>query len=159
MQIKVHMGIYGVCIEHNKLLCIKKTAGPYKNRYDLPGGSQKSNEGLTETLKREILEETGYTLESYENPRVYDAFITEKDKEYTVHHIMIIYDIHRDINIPKKEVPEFMNNELNDSESEVWISIDELTLENSSPLVLKLKKEMLSNVSLDKDIYSNWKVI
>lgn len=159
MEVKKHLGVYGVCIENNKILCIKKTAGPYKNRYDLPGGSQKGNEGLTETLKRELLEETGYSLKSYENSRVYDAFVTENDKGYTVHHIMIIYDIHRDLDISKKEVLEFMNNEFNDSESEIWISIDELNLENASPIVLKVKEELLNNVTLDKDVYRDWTVI
>lgn len=42
-----HIGIYGICIRDNKLLCIKKGRGLYKNRLDLPGGSQKENEGLT----------------------------------------------------------------------------------------------------------------
>ena len=37
-----HIGIYGICIIDNKLLCIKKARGPYKNRFDLPGGSQKN---------------------------------------------------------------------------------------------------------------------
>ncbi|PTI33663.1 hypothetical protein BU074_13415, partial [Mammaliicoccus vitulinus] len=65
METKKHIGIYGVCFEQNKLLCIKKNAGPYRGRFDLPGGSQKNDEGLTETLQREILEETGYKLSAY----------------------------------------------------------------------------------------------
>ncbi|MEZ7743322.1 NUDIX domain-containing protein [Gemella sp. 20925_1_85] len=62
-----HIGIYGICIRGNKLLSIKKERGPYKNRFDLPGGSQKENEGLTETLVREFREETGYEIEKYVN--------------------------------------------------------------------------------------------
>ena len=57
MEYKEHLGVYGVNIFNNKLLCIKKTRGPYQYRYDLPGGSQKIGEGLIKTLKREILEE------------------------------------------------------------------------------------------------------
>ncbi|MBM6613825.1 hypothetical protein JTF06_02815 [Desemzia sp. RIT804] len=45
-----HFGIYGVNLNEGKLLCIEKNAGPYQNRYDLPGGSQEGGEGLTETL-------------------------------------------------------------------------------------------------------------
>ena len=37
-----YLGIYGVCLNENKVLCIKKARGPYKNRFDLPGGSQKN---------------------------------------------------------------------------------------------------------------------
>ena len=74
-----YLGIYGVCLKENKVLCIKKVRGPYKNRFDLPGGSQKTNEGFTETLVREFLEETGYKVISYDNCRAYDVFVEEEE--------------------------------------------------------------------------------
>ena len=67
MEIKRHFGVYAVCFENGKLLCIEKTRGPYQHRYDLPGGSQQLGEGLTETLTREVMEETGFTVRSYSN--------------------------------------------------------------------------------------------
>ena len=73
-----YLGIYGMCLKENKVLCIKKVRGPYKNRFDLPGGSQKTNEGFTETLVREFLEETGYKVNSYNNCRVCDVFVEEE---------------------------------------------------------------------------------
>ena len=48
MEIKNHFGVYGVYYRHGYLLCIQKIIGPYKNRLDLPGGSQQLGEGLTE---------------------------------------------------------------------------------------------------------------
>ena len=48
MEIKNHFGVYAVWFENGKLLCIEKTRGPYQHRYDLPGGSQRPGEGLTE---------------------------------------------------------------------------------------------------------------
>ena len=65
MEIKRHFGVYAVCFENGKLLCIEKTRGPYQHRYNLPGGSQRLGEGLTESPKREVLEETGFTVRSY----------------------------------------------------------------------------------------------
>ncbi|WP_210126342.1 NUDIX domain-containing protein [Staphylococcus sp. GDY8P85P] len=156
MEIKKHIGIYGVCFEQNKLLCIKKNSGPYRGRFDLPGGSPKKDEGLTETLKREILEETGYYLSAYRNSRVYDAFVKERESNYIVHHIMIIYDIDRNITIQQRELSKFVDNELNDSEAEVWVDLEEINLENSSPLILKIKKELLGEISLDTDVYNDW---
>ena len=52
MEIKKHFGVYGICFENGKLLCIEKTRGPYQHRFDLPGGSQEPGEGMTETLKK-----------------------------------------------------------------------------------------------------------
>ena len=58
MEIKKHFGVYAVCFENGKLLCIEKTRDPYQHRYDLPGDSQQLGEVLTESLKREVLEDT-----------------------------------------------------------------------------------------------------
>ncbi len=82
MDINNHFGVYGVCYRKNKLLCIEKNAGPYKGRFDLPGGSQEIGEGLTDTLVREVLEETGYTVLSYSKPKVYHAFVKEEGNEF-----------------------------------------------------------------------------
>ena len=97
MEIKNHFGVYGVYYRHGYLLCIQKIIGPYKNRLDFPGGSQQLVEGLTETLTREVMEETGFTVRSYSK-------------------------------------------------------------ENVSPLVLKIKAELLGFPELDKTSYMNWKV-
>ena len=97
MEIKNHFGVYGICYEKGKLLCIEKTRGPYQHRFDLPGGSQKAGEGLTETLKREVLEETGYTLSRSSNPRIYDVMVQEEGQDFAVHHIMAFYDIVLDL--------------------------------------------------------------
>lgn len=156
-EIKRHFGVYGVCIRNGKLLCIKKERGPYKNRFDLPGGSQKDYEGLTETLVREVFEETGYKVETYENSRIYDVIVQEKDEEFCVHHIMALYDIEVDkANINKVKID--LGNEKNDSSGFSWIEINELTIENSSPLILKVKEEFNGEDVLDKTVYHSWEV-
>ncbi len=156
MDINNHFGVYGVCYRKNKLLCIEKNAGPYKGRFDLPGGSQEIGEGLTDTLVREVLEETGYTVLSYSKPRVYDAFVKEEGMNFMVHHIMVFYDFKIDNTIDQKVLPSLVDDGANDSDSERWIELDEINVENSSPLVLKIKQELLGEEQLDKVIYSNW---
>lgn len=69
---------------------VLKNWGP-NNRFDLSEESQKINESLAETLKREIIEETDYQVVNYSNVRCYDAFVTDKSKR--VHHIFVLYDI------------------------------------------------------------------
>lgn len=159
MEIKKHFGVYGICFENGKLLCIEKTRGPYQHRYDLPGGSQELGEGLTETLIREILEETGYTISDYSNPRIYDVMVQEEGKDFAVHHIMAFYDIVLDFERYQKSLPHEVLDGSNDSANAIWIPLEQINEDNALPLVLKLKKELLEIPELDKTLYMNWKVI
>ena len=155
MEIKNHFGVYGVCLQEGKLLCIEKTRGPYQHRFDLPGGSQEEGEGLTETLKREVLEETGYTLNSYSNPRIYDVLVHEEGQDFAVHHIMAFYDIVLDLERSQKyEVLDGSN----DSANAIWLPLEQITEENASPLVLKVKAELRGFPELELTSYKNWKV-
>ena len=158
MEIKKHFGVYGVCYENGKLLCIEKTRGPYQHRFDLPGGSQELGEGLTETLKREVLEETGYTLSCYSNSRMYDVLVQEEGQDFAVHHIMAFYDIVLDLERSQKSLPHEVLAGSNDSANAIWLPIEQITEENASPLVLKAKAELRGFPELDKTSYMNWKV-
>lgn len=158
MEIKKHFGVYGICYENGKLLCIEKTRGPYQHRFDLPGGSQEVGEGLTETLKREVLEETGYTLNSYSNPRIYDVLVHEEGQGFAVHHIMAFYDMVLDFEQSQKPLLQEVHDGSNDSANVIWLNLEEITEDNASPLVLKVKAELLGFPELDKTSYTNWKV-
>ena len=158
MEIKNHFGVYGVFLQEGKLLCIEKTRGPYQHSFDLPGGSQELGEGLTETLKREVLEETGYTLSRYCNPRIYDVLIQEEGEDFAVHHIMAFYDIVLDFESSQKSLPHEVLDGSNDSANVIWLNLEEITEKNASPLVLKVKAELRGFPELDKTSYMNWKV-
>ncbi len=54
-----HVGVYGVYIKNNSVLLIKKSRGPYKGMYDLPGGRIEQRETIEEGLRREFIEEAG----------------------------------------------------------------------------------------------------
>ena len=158
MEIKKHFGEYGICYENGKLLCIEKTRGPYQHRFDLPGGSQELGEGLTETLEREVLEETGYTLISYCNPRIYDVMVQEEGQDFAVHHIMAFYDMVLDLERSQKSLLHEVLDGSNDSANAIWFPLEQITEENASPLVLKVKAELRGFSELELTSYRNWKV-
>ena len=158
MEIKNHFGVYGVCIQEGKLLCIEKTRGPYQHRFDLPGGSQEVGEGLTETLKREVREETGYMLSQYSNPRIYDVLVHEEGQDFAVHHIMAFYDIVLEFECPQQSLPQEVLDRSNDAANAVWVPIEQINEENASPLVLKVKAELRGFPELELTSYKNWKV-
>mgnify|MGYP002655900997 CR=1 FL=1 len=158
MEIKKHFGVYAVCLENVKLLCIEKTRGPYQHRYDLPGGSQQLGEGLTETLTREVMEETGFTVRSYSNPRIYDVFVREELTNFMVHHVMALDDVEMNESAPQVTTSEAVSDGANDSLGYIWMDIQEITEENASPLVLKVKSEVLGVPELEKTSYMNGKV-
>ena len=54
MEIKNHFGVYGVCLQEGKLLCIEKTRDLIRIVLIYRSGGQEPGEGLTETLEREV---------------------------------------------------------------------------------------------------------
>ncbi|MCO6019384.1 NUDIX hydrolase [Carnobacterium divergens] len=151
---KTHFGVYGVCIREEKLLCINKNTGPYKNRYDLPGGSPKKFEGLVDTLEREVIEETKFSVTEYSKVRCYDSFIQQDG--VIVHHIFVLYNI--DIKKENNNQLELLN-EVNDSSGSLWVEIEKLNIGNSSPVILKLLQEIENDNSqtlLEVSSYKNW---
>lgn len=70
--------VKGVIIEDKNILMIKTNLGDYK----FPGGGVKKNESYEDTLKREMLEETGFMVESIGNiiVRTYDAKVDQYEE-------------------------------------------------------------------------------
>ena len=64
--VKTHVGAYGIMIKDNKIALVRKARGGYKGKLDLPGGGIEHTEQPFETLKREIREEAGIGITSYQ---------------------------------------------------------------------------------------------
>ena len=104
------------------------------------------------------MEETGFTVGGYSNPRIYDVFVREELKNFMVHHVMALYDVEMDEDAPQVTISKAVSDGINDSLGYIWMDIQEVTEENASPLVLKVKAELLGFPELDKTSYMNWKV-
>ena len=59
-----------------------------------------------------------------------------------------------------KEIQTFLGNEKNDSAGIYWMDISELNITNASPLLLKLKQEILNDSNiLEKIEYKSWRIL
>ena len=71
---------------------------------------------------------------------------------------MALYDIKVNEKEAQVTISEAVSDGANDSLGYIWMDIQEITEENASPLVLKVKSELLGFPELDKTLYMNWKV-
>ncbi len=131
--VKNRIGAYGVIIHDGQIALVKKANGGYKGKLDLPGGGMEHKELPEETLKREILEEAGIHVQSFE---LIDATATNVKWEMEpgvyedLHHIGILYKV-----IPHEyELKEDADGL--DSLGAKWYPIEELKRENLSPFTI-----------------------
>lgn len=157
-QLNFHraFGVYGICVYENKLLVIQKNGGPYLNRYDLPGGKLETGESLQEAIEREFLEETGLLIDVRSQIGTADFMIHTDWREGTaVHHVAVFYEVEH----VGGSISEPLHFEGQDSLGAVWVTEEETSVENSSPLVLKAFDWLRTKeVSVEATYYEEWKV-
>ena len=78
--------VYGVIIQDGKILLTR-----YKDGYDFPGGGIDIGEKITYACKREVLEETGVTVDVDEILYVEDSFFTHPLTMKHHHSILLYY--------------------------------------------------------------------
>ena len=73
--------------------------------------------------------------------------------------MMVFYDVEIET-YQSKEIQTFLGNEKNDSSDIYWMDISELNITNESPLLLKLKQEILNDSNiLEKIEYKSWRIL
>ena len=73
--------------------------------------------------------------------------------------MMTFYDVEIET-YQSKEIQTFLGNEKNDSAGIYWMDISELNITNASPLLLKLKQEILNDSNiLEKIEYKSWRIL
>lgn len=107
------LGAYGILVNDNKILLIKKNSGPYHGKLDLPGGTIEFGERPIEALKREFKEEVGININDCE---LFDTDSVSfewnyNDETIKVHHVGIFYKI---INYNGEILKENVVDEVND---------------------------------------------
>ena len=139
---KTHIGSYGIIIWEDRIALIRKARGGYKGKLDLPGGGIEHDENPEETLKREIMEEVGVSVDDYSLFDVTSTNITwEMDDGVfeDLHHIGVLYRVNvNDFNL-KKDADGL------DSLGASWYKIKDLSKEELSPFALYVVEKLNEN--------------
>ena len=73
--------------------------------------------------------------------------------------MMTFYDVEIET-YQSKEIQTCLGDEKNDSAGIYWMDISELNITNESPLLLKLKQEILNDSNiLEKIEYKSWRIL
>ena len=73
--------------------------------------------------------------------------------------MMVFYDVKIESNQLEK-IQAVLGNEKNDFAGIYWMNISELNITNASPLLLKLKQEILNDSNiLEKIEYKSWRIL
>ena len=126
-----HIGVYALAIKGDSVLLIKKARGPYTGKWDLPGGSLEFGEKPLDGLAREVLEETGLSinesklLDVLSHTVAYELANGEKEEMY---HLGAIYKVSlKNLEYLKVEA------DGEDSQGASWIKLDDFNQVDFSP--------------------------
>ena len=135
---KIYLGVYGVYQQDDKVLVIKKARGPYKGKYDLPGGGLNFDETIDQCLDREVIEETNAQVLNKVLIGVNEyqcQYIKEDGVLKDFHHLGIYYKV--DLLI--KDLKTTADGE--DSNGAIFVPLAALDESNTSPIALPMIKE------------------
>lgn len=151
-------GVYGIITIDGKLVVIKKNGGPYMNRFDLPGGSLEDGELLKDAINREIHEETGLEVSKITQLGITSFKYPWDYLDYTINqHITVFYEVQEFADQIMASVTQFAGQ---DSLGALLVNLDQLNINNASPLVLKAKDYIQSGLFDTSDTsIETWQVL
>ena len=116
------IGAYGVAMEGDKILLIKQKGGPFKDKYDFPGGGIEFGETPENALQREFEEEVAIGFHSL----ILDTNLSHVLETHSFFQIGMIYRVYGTYSLSK--AADFQH---------YWVKLQELTEENCSTLLWK----------------------
>ena len=111
------VGVGAVVLDAGRVLLVKRGHAPLKGHWSLPGGRVETGETLEQAVAREVLEETGMTIEVGPIVEVLDRI--SRDIEGRVEHHFVLIDF---VAKPSGGVLRSAS----DAEDAAWVSLPEL---------------------------------
>ncbi len=121
------VAVGAVVLKDNRVLLVRRAKPPAQGLWAIPGGSVELGETLQQAAEREILEETGITIQA--KKPVYTFDLIEKDENNRVRFHYVIVDLMADY-ISGKPLPG------DDADEVRWVSSEELKNLDVNPRTL-----------------------
>ena len=85
------LGVGALIFDNHKLLIVERGKEPLKGYWSLPGGIVESGEKLEQSIRREVLEETGLEVEPLSVFEIFERIIPDLEGRAEYHYVLIDY--------------------------------------------------------------------
>lgn len=85
------VGVGAVIFDQERVLLVQRGHPPMQGEWSLPGGALEVGETLHEGVKREVLEETGLTVEPVVIVEVFDRIARDNVGRVQFHYVLVDY--------------------------------------------------------------------
>ena len=130
MHLSARNSAKAIVINNGKLL-VNRCESRFGEYYTLPGGGQQDGEMLTETVRRELLEETGYSVKPIRLSGIYER-VSEGRDEGLCHKIYFIFLCR--LESGERKAPSEIDRFQIDS---IWIPLREVASRNLFPRAIR----------------------
>jgi 8-oxo-dGTP diphosphatase len=85
------VGVGAVILDGDRVLLIRRGHEPLQGQWSIPGGALEVGETLNEGVQREVLEETGLTVEPVAMIEVFDRIARDEEDRVRFHYVLVDY--------------------------------------------------------------------
>ena len=123
------VGVGAVVLDGQRVLLVKRGHAPLKGQWSLPGGGVETGETLEQAVAREVLEETGVTIEVGPIVEVLDRI--SRDSEGRVEHHFVLVDF------VARPSGGFLRS-ASDAEDAEWVQLSDLQKYEVAPVTMSV---------------------
>lgn len=85
------VGVGAVIIHEGRVLLVKRGNAPMQGEWSLPGGALEIGETLIEGVRREVLEETGLSVDPVTIVEIFDRIARDEAGRVQYHYVLVDY--------------------------------------------------------------------